>query len=149
MYECSSAEWKMIFYTLLLKAAKLFSRPYSYNSPAIHQGKERVQLLTKVPRKAVDVWFVLCIVERNLPLLIINVYSHPSGHQQQWQCCFGIGACEKLTCAAPQDPITSRGIHWKAAMPLWGSSCHSNFPITIVCKFHFPVMAATHVALPA
>lgn len=114
-------------------SAVAFRRGYRHDSPPIQWGKERVELATEMPREGVDVRFVLHIVEGDLALLVVNVYSHLPGHQRERQRRLGVRAGVELSCAPPQSPVTLWGLHGEAAVPLRGRGGDADSPVAVVC----------------
>lgn len=106
---------------------------YRHDSSPIQQGEERVELPAEMPCEGIDVRFVLHVVERDLALLVVDVYSHLPGHQHERQRSLRVCAGIELSRAPPQGPVTLRGLHGEAAMPLRGRSGDSDSPVAVVC----------------
>lgn len=73
-----------------------------------------------MPREGVDVRFVLHVVERDLALLVVDVYSNLPGHQRDRQLRLGVRAGVELSRAPPKSPVPLRGLHGEASVPLRG-----------------------------
>lgn len=84
----------------------ILRRGYRHDSPPVQWGKERVELPAEMPSEGKDVRFFLNVVERDLALLIVDVYSHLPGHQYERQRRLRVCAGEELSRASPQGPVT-------------------------------------------
>lgn len=114
------------------KGNHLFKRGYSHDGPAVQRGEERVKLPVEIPSEGEDVRFVLDVVERDLALLVVDVYSHLLGHQRERQQRLGVRACVELPCAPPQHPVPFRRLHGEAAVPLRRPGGDSDSPVAVV-----------------
>lgn len=113
--------------------AVVFTTGHRHDGPSVQWGKQRVEFLAEMPREGVDVWFILHVVERDLALFVIDVYSHLPGHLRGWQRRLGFRAGVELSCAPPQSPVTLRGLHGEAAVPIGGRRGDSDSPVAVVC----------------